>query len=119
LLPQKLSGAKIAGATARKNLYANPFTNPRPKPIGKTSSDARRRQHELKEADREAILLRYFENRQFVEVGAELGLNGNAARMRVARAPGKIARHFYQAWHHGDDGSGVSYFSERDSNCAC
>ena len=42
--------------------------------------------HELKEADREAILLRYFENRQFAEVGARLGLNENAARMRVDRA---------------------------------
>ncbi|MEI9864858.1 MAG: sigma-70 family RNA polymerase sigma factor [Limisphaerales bacterium] len=46
--------------------------------------------HELKEADREAILLRYFENRQFIEVGAKLGLNENAARMRVERALGKL-----------------------------
>ncbi len=46
--------------------------------------------HELKEADREAILLRYFENRQFAEVGAQLGLNENAARMRVERALEKL-----------------------------
>jgi len=46
--------------------------------------------HELKEADREAILLRYFENRQFSEVGAQLGLNENAARMRVERALEKL-----------------------------
>lgn len=46
--------------------------------------------HELKEADREAILLRYFENRQFAEVGAKLGLNENAARMRVERALDKL-----------------------------
>jgi RNA polymerase sigma factor (sigma-70 family) len=46
--------------------------------------------HELKEADREAILLRYFENRQFAEVGAKLGLNENAARMRVERALEKL-----------------------------
>ncbi|HXI73035.1 MAG TPA: sigma-70 family RNA polymerase sigma factor [Verrucomicrobiae bacterium] len=46
--------------------------------------------HELKEADREAVLLRYFENRQFVEVGAKLGLNENAARMRVERALEKL-----------------------------
>ncbi|MGO9537996.1 MAG: RNA polymerase sigma factor, partial [Limisphaerales bacterium] len=39
--------------------------------------------HELKHSDREAILLRYFENRQFAEVGVRLGLNENAARMRV------------------------------------
>jgi RNA polymerase sigma factor (sigma-70 family) len=46
--------------------------------------------HELKETDREAVLLRYFENRQFAEVGAELGLNENAARMRVERALEKL-----------------------------
>src|SRR5271156_5607399 len=46
--------------------------------------------HELKEADRDAVLLRYFENRQFAEVGAKLGLNENAARMRVERALEKL-----------------------------
>ncbi len=46
--------------------------------------------HELKETDREAILLRYFENRQFAEVGVKLGLNENAARMRVERALEKL-----------------------------
>jgi RNA polymerase sigma factor (sigma-70 family) len=46
--------------------------------------------HELKEADRNAILLRYFENRPFAEVGAKLGLNENAARMRVERALEKL-----------------------------
>ncbi len=46
--------------------------------------------HELKAADREAILLRFFENRPFAEVGAKLGLNENAARMRVDRALEKL-----------------------------
>jgi RNA polymerase sigma factor (sigma-70 family) len=46
--------------------------------------------HELKETDREAILLRYFENRQFAEVGAKFGLNENATRMRVERALEKL-----------------------------
>ena len=46
--------------------------------------------HELKETDREAVLLRYFENRPFAEVGAKLGLNENAARMRVERALEKL-----------------------------
>jgi RNA polymerase sigma factor (sigma-70 family) len=46
--------------------------------------------HELKETDREAILLRYFENRQFIQIGAKLGLNENAARMRVERALEKL-----------------------------
>jgi RNA polymerase sigma factor (sigma-70 family) len=46
--------------------------------------------HALKENDREAILLRYFENRPFAEVGVKLGLNENAARMRVERALEKL-----------------------------
>lgn len=46
--------------------------------------------HELKQADREAVLLRYFENRPFAELGAKLGLSENAARMRVERALEKL-----------------------------
>jgi RNA polymerase sigma factor (sigma-70 family) len=46
--------------------------------------------HDLKETEREAILLRYFENRQFADVGAKLGLSENAARMRVERALEKL-----------------------------
>jgi RNA polymerase sigma factor (sigma-70 family) len=46
--------------------------------------------HELKPADREAILGRYFENRPFAELGATFGLNENAARMRVERALEKL-----------------------------
>lgn len=45
---------------------------------------------ELGEADREAILLRFFEGRDFAEVGARLELNDNAARMRVERALDKL-----------------------------
>jgi RNA polymerase sigma factor (sigma-70 family) len=46
--------------------------------------------YELKESDREAILFRYLENFSFGEVGAKLGLNENAARMRVERALEKL-----------------------------
>jgi len=42
--------------------------------------------HGLNETDREAILLRYFENRSFREIGVRCGLNENAARKRVERA---------------------------------
>ena len=45
---------------------------------------------ELGEADREAILLRFFEGRNFAEVGARLQLSDNAARMRVERALDKL-----------------------------
>ncbi len=46
--------------------------------------------HELSAADREAVLLRYFESRPLAEIGAQLGLSENAARMRVDRALDKL-----------------------------
>jgi RNA polymerase sigma factor (sigma-70 family) len=44
----------------------------------------------LNQRDREAVLLRFFENRPFVEVGARQGVSENAARMRVDRALEKL-----------------------------
>ena len=41
---------------------------------------------QLKEEDRTAVLLRFFENRSHGEIGDRLGLSENAARMRVDRA---------------------------------
>jgi RNA polymerase sigma factor (sigma-70 family) len=41
---------------------------------------------ELRESDREALLLRYFRGGSLADVGNKLGLNENAARMRVERA---------------------------------
>jgi RNA polymerase sigma factor (sigma-70 family) len=46
--------------------------------------------HELKDADREAVVLRFLEERPLREVGARLGLTENAARMRVDRALDKL-----------------------------
>ena len=46
--------------------------------------------HQLKQGDREAILLRYFEQRQLAEIGARLGVSENTARMRVAGAVDKL-----------------------------
>ncbi len=46
--------------------------------------------HQLKAADREAVVLRFLEDRPLREVGARLGLNENAARMRVDRALDKL-----------------------------
>lgn len=46
--------------------------------------------HELEERDREAVLLRFFENRPFAEIGATLRLSEDAARMRVDRALEKL-----------------------------
>ncbi|HEY8996223.1 MAG TPA: sigma-70 family RNA polymerase sigma factor [Lacunisphaera sp.] len=45
---------------------------------------------QLKEPDREAMLLRYFEGLSFAEVGARMNLSENAARMRTERALDKL-----------------------------
>jgi len=45
---------------------------------------------ELNEPDREAILLRYFEQRPFAEIGRALRVTEDAARMRVDRALEKL-----------------------------
>lgn len=44
----------------------------------------------LREADRDAIVLRFFERKSFAEIGARLALTENAARMRVERALEKL-----------------------------
>jgi RNA polymerase sigma factor (sigma-70 family) len=44
----------------------------------------------LNEHDRQAILLRFFANQPFGDVGRQLSLTENAARMRVERALGKL-----------------------------
>ncbi|MDO8541362.1 MAG: TonB family protein [Opitutaceae bacterium] len=45
---------------------------------------------ELGEADREAILLRFFEGREFAAIGERLDVSDNTARMRVDRALDKL-----------------------------
>jgi RNA polymerase sigma factor (sigma-70 family) len=46
--------------------------------------------HDLNDTDRAVILMRYFENRQFADLGARLGLSEDAARKRVDRALEKL-----------------------------
>ena len=46
--------------------------------------------HELNEAEREAVLLRHFQNFSYGEIGGKIGLTENAARMRVERALEKL-----------------------------
>lgn len=46
--------------------------------------------HELDENERVAVLLRFFKNRSLKEIGLELGLSDNTARMRVTRALEKL-----------------------------
>lgn len=45
---------------------------------------------ELGEADRTAVLLRFFEGRSFAEIGAKLNVSENTARMRTERALDKL-----------------------------
>ena len=45
---------------------------------------------ELEERDRDAIMLRYFDNRPFAEIGARLQLTENSARMHVERSLDKL-----------------------------
>jgi RNA polymerase sigma factor (sigma-70 family) len=52
---------------------------------------------DLSEADREAVLLRFFEGRSFVEMGPRLRLSENGARMRVDRALDKLRARLAQA----------------------
>jgi RNA polymerase sigma factor (sigma-70 family) len=47
---------------------------------------------DLNDQDREAVLLRYFQQQPLREVAAALGLSENAARMRVDRALDKLRR---------------------------
>jgi hypothetical protein len=46
--------------------------------------------HQLKEPERNAILLRFFEHRQFADIGTALGVSADAARMRVERSLEKL-----------------------------
>ena len=46
--------------------------------------------HTLDDEDRQAVLMRHFENRTYAEIGANFGLTENAARMRVERALEKL-----------------------------
>jgi RNA polymerase sigma factor (sigma-70 family) len=96
----RFAAAKMARTEHRRRdreekFMREPAHEPAPEPgweeIRPVLDDA---MHDLKEADREAILLRYFENRPFAEIGDKLGLNENAARMRVERALEKFRAAF-------------------------
>lgn len=49
---------------------------------------------DLSTKDRDAILLRYFENKNLTEVGSKLGVSQEAAKKRVARAVDKLRSTF-------------------------
>src|ERR1039458_3004281 len=49
---------------------------------------------QLGQKDHDALVLRFFENRSFAEVGTALGASEDAAKMRVNRALEKLHRYF-------------------------
>jgi RNA polymerase sigma factor (sigma-70 family) len=48
----------------------------------------------LGEPDRNAVLLRFFENKSFAQIGAAMGINEEAARKRTTRATEKLRLYF-------------------------
>jgi RNA polymerase sigma factor (sigma-70 family) len=88
--------AELRGKKLAQSLAAMPDTNLPPetqvewerlRPVLDEAMDR------LKETDREAMLLRYFEGLGFAEVGARLNVSENAARMRIERALEKLRHH--------------------------
>jgi DNA-directed RNA polymerase specialized sigma24 family protein len=51
--------------------------------------------------DRKILLAREYEDRSFVEIGAELGMSANAVRMRWVRALERLAK-VMQTMRNGD-----------------
>jgi RNA polymerase sigma factor (sigma-70 family) len=51
----------------------------------------------LREADRQAIVLRFFQRQSLAEVGRAMGISEDAAQMRVSRAVGKLRAFFVRA----------------------
>jgi RNA polymerase sigma factor (sigma-70 family) len=48
----------------------------------------------LSDSDRQAVLLRFYENKSLAEVGVALGISEEAAKKRVARAVEKLRKYF-------------------------
>jgi len=76
-------------ATAMQNISSAPETNWAE--IGPLLDEA---VGQLKETDRDVVLLRFFKNLSHQEVGASLGLGEDAARKRIDRALEKLREHF-------------------------
>ena len=51
----------------------------------------------LREGDRQAIVLRFFQRRSLADVGRAMGISEDAAQMRVSRAVGKLRATFARA----------------------
>jgi RNA polymerase sigma factor (sigma-70 family) len=74
----------------RRASEMNPFENPPRDAFVQIAPALDEAILQLKSADRQAILLRFFEQKDFHSVGEALGSNEDAARMRVNRALEKL-----------------------------
>jgi RNA polymerase sigma factor (sigma-70 family) len=79
--------AREQEANGMNEILQGPVSGPDWERLGPVLDEA---MHELAERDRLGVLLRYFQNRSLKDVGTALGLNENAARMRVERALEKL-----------------------------
>ncbi len=78
--------------------------------LGSVLEDA---MHELAEADRLAILMRFFNNKSLRDTGAELGVSENAARMRIDRALDRLRQNLQRK---GISSTGVALATALSSN---
>jgi RNA polymerase sigma factor (sigma-70 family) len=67
----------------------------------------------LGRTDHDALVLRYFESKNFAEVGAALGTSEDAAKMRVSRALEKLRKFFLK---HGVDSTASAIASQLSAN---
>jgi len=79
--------AREQEAASMHELHDTPESSPNVDQLRFVLDDA---MHELAPVDREAVLLRYFQDRDLKAVGAALGLSDDAARKRVERALDKL-----------------------------
>ncbi|HEV8544401.1 MAG TPA: sigma-70 family RNA polymerase sigma factor, partial [Verrucomicrobiae bacterium] len=91
-------------AQAISAMSAPPNFPASPSEVDRLASTLDEAMHTLREQDRHAIILRFFQNKPFADVGESLGLNENAARKRVERALEKLRTIFER---HGITISGV------------
>ena len=93
----QLAGGHALRAAGRRRKHeeeAAPMLHPEPEPSDATWEQIAPFLEEamarLGEADRNVVVLRYFENKDFKAVGAALGANENTAQKRAARAVEKL-----------------------------
>jgi len=94
--------AREEKAQTMREIQDEPTLQPDSEALSRVLDDA---MHQLKQPEREALLLRFFENQKLAEIGGRLGLSENAARMKIERALEKLRGHLA---HRGVTTTGVA-----------